>query len=59
VPYGTDAPAFAADKIPTVVFGPGDLKQAHTKDEWIAIEQLQKATEIYYEFARHFALLER
>ncbi len=55
VPYGTDAPAFAADRIPTVVFGPGDLQQAHTKDEWIAIEQLETATEIYCEFARRFA----
>ncbi len=55
VSYGTDAPAFAADGIPTVVFGPGSLAQAHTIDEWIAIEQLEKATEIYYEFARRFA----
>jgi acetylornithine deacetylase len=55
VPYGTDAPAFASERIPTVVFGPGDLQQAHTKDEWIAIDQLRTATEIYYEFACRFA----
>jgi acetylornithine deacetylase len=51
VPYGTDAPAFAAAGIPTVVFGPGAIEQAHTKDEWVAIEQLRRATEILYRFA--------
>lgn len=51
VPYGTDAPAFAGAGIPTVVFGPGAIAQAHTADEWIAIEQLHWATEILYRFA--------
>lgn len=48
VPYGTDAPAFAGAGIPTVVFGPGSIAQAHTADEWISVEQLQRATEIFY-----------
>ncbi|NLF71395.1 MAG: M20 family metallopeptidase [Candidatus Anammoximicrobium sp.] len=52
VPYGTDAPAFSSRGIPTVVFGPGSIQQAHTADEWVAIDQLQTATEILYEFAR-------
>lgn len=52
VPYGTDAPAFDQLGIPTVVFGPGSIEQAHTCDEWVAIDQLLKATEIYYEFAK-------
>ena len=50
VPFGTHASRVAAIGIPAVVFGPGDIAQAHTKDEWIAIDQLQKATEIYYRF---------
>ena len=54
VPYGTDAPAFAGDGIPTVVFGPGAIDQAHTVDEWVAIDQLHAATEVYYEFASSF-----
>jgi acetylornithine deacetylase len=54
VPYGTDAPAFSEAGIPTVVFGPGDIEQAHTTDEWIAMDQLHAATEIYYQFARTF-----
>ncbi|HUG66944.1 MAG TPA: M20 family metallopeptidase [Pirellulaceae bacterium] len=52
VPYGTDAPAFNAIQCPTIVFGPGSIEQAHTKDEWLAIEQLTKATEIYYQIGK-------
>jgi acetylornithine deacetylase len=55
VPYGTDAPAFSDLGIPTVVFGPGSIAQAHTADEWIAIEQLNAATEILYEFVRTYS----
>lgn len=50
VPYGTDAPAFDRINAPTVVFGPGSIDQAHTCDEWIAIEQLHRATEILTDF---------
>jgi acetylornithine deacetylase/succinyl-diaminopimelate desuccinylase family protein len=51
VQYGTDAPALAADGSPAVVFGPGHIEQAHTIDEWIEIEQLEKAAEAYYRLA--------
>jgi len=54
VPYGTDAAAFAAAGVPTVVFGPGCIAQAHTADEWIALEQVEKAAEIYYRFLKSF-----
>jgi len=50
VPYGTDAADFAAAGIPTVVFGPGHLAQAHTVDEWIALSQVEQAAEILYRF---------
>ena len=40
VPFGTDAAQLAADGIPSVVFGPGSIEQAHTKDEWIELKQL-------------------
>ena len=50
VPYGTHASRFARAGIPSVVFGPGDIAQAHTKDEWIDISQLDHAAEIYYRF---------
>jgi len=51
VPYGTDASTVANAGIPTVVFGPGDIAQAHTKDEWIDLAQLEPAAEILFRFA--------
>lgn len=50
VPFGTHASRTHAAGVPSVVFGPGSIAQAHTKDEFIAIDQLEKATEIYYQF---------
>ncbi len=51
VPFGTDAAAYSAAGAAAVVFGPGSIRQAHTADEWIAVDQLTKAAEILYEFA--------
>jgi acetylornithine deacetylase/succinyl-diaminopimelate desuccinylase-like protein len=34
-------------KIPTVIFGPGRIDEAHTINEYISIDQLIKATKIY------------
>ncbi|QDU27281.1 Acetylornithine deacetylase [Anatilimnocola aggregata] len=54
VPFGTDAPHYAATGSPTVVFGPGSIAQAHTKDEWIDLNQLKTASEILYDLVRHW-----
>jgi acetylornithine deacetylase/succinyl-diaminopimelate desuccinylase-like protein len=48
VRFGTDAAAIAATGVPTVVFGPGSIDQAHTADEFIAVDQLRIATEIFH-----------
>ena len=53
VPYGANAATLAASGIPSVVFGPGSIDQAHTADEWVDVEQLKQATEVY----RRLALL--
>jgi len=50
--YATDAAFLAAAGIPTVVFGPGSVEQAHTKDEWLALDQLEQAAEVFYRFGR-------
>lgn len=50
-PYGTNAPALAAVGIPTVVFGPGSIDQAHTEDEWIDENQLSQVVEILMKLA--------
>ena len=51
VPYGTDASTISGAGIPAVVFGPGDITQAHTKDEWIDLGQLDPAADILFRFA--------
>jgi len=54
VPYATDAASFAAAGVPSVVFGPGSIAQAHTRDEWLPLDQLEQAAEILYRFIRRF-----
>ncbi len=53
VSYGTDGGVFTelGDKI---VFGPGSIDQAHTINEWIALEQLSLGTEMYAKMIRHW-----
>ena len=51
VPYATDAAAISSTGVPCVVFGPGSIAQAHTADEFIEIEDLQQATEIFHQIA--------
>jgi acetylornithine deacetylase len=53
VPYGTDGTAFAVRMKNLVVLGPGDIAQAHTVDEWVEIEQLHQAVELYTRFIDH------
>ncbi len=51
VPYGTDAGPLGARGIPCVVFGPGDIAQAHTHDEWVELDQVHRAADAYYQMA--------
>jgi len=50
-PYGTDAAAIAAGGVPTVVFGPGSIDQAHTADEFIVVKELKFGAEVFYDIA--------
>jgi acetylornithine deacetylase len=53
VSYGTDGAMFTElEKL--VVLGPGDIAQAHTHDEWIALDQLERGTEIFTRLLRHW-----
>lgn len=45
--FWTEASLFAASGTPALVLGPGHIAQAHAVDEWVEIEQLQRAFEIY------------
>ncbi len=40
VSYATEAGLFQAAGVPSVVCGPGDIAQAHTADEWVAVSEL-------------------
>lgn len=53
VPYGTDASTIAEAGIPAVVFGPGDIAQAHTKDEWVELIQVEQAADILFRLATY------
>ncbi len=50
VDYFCDAAVISAGGIPSVVFGPGDIAQAHTADEWISLAQLERAKDLLVRF---------
>ena len=46
-PYGTEAALYAKHGVPSVVLGPGSLKQAHIVDEFVEIREAKRASSIY------------
>jgi acetylornithine deacetylase len=50
VNYFCDASVLAHGGIPSVVFGPGDIAQAHTADEWISLAELERGRELLVNF---------
>jgi acetylornithine deacetylase ArgE len=48
-PFGTEAPDYCRLGIPTVVLGPGSIRQAHIHDEFVTLEQLKLAETVYRE----------
>jgi acetylornithine deacetylase len=50
--YFCDAAVLASGGIPSVVFGPGDIAQAHTADEWIEISQLERGQAMLLQFLK-------
>jgi acetylornithine deacetylase/succinyl-diaminopimelate desuccinylase-like protein len=51
-PWFCDAAVFSAANIPSVAAGPGSIAQAHTEDEWIAIDDLVRGVDFYRSFLR-------
>jgi acetylornithine deacetylase len=45
--YATDASHYAAAGVPVLVLGPGDIAQAHTRDEWLGRDAFNQAVELY------------
>jgi acetylornithine deacetylase/succinyl-diaminopimelate desuccinylase family protein len=50
VHYFSDAAVFAQSGTPAVLFGPGDIAQAHTVDEWISLRSLERGTILLRKF---------
>lgn len=50
--YFCDAAVLGSSGIPSVVFGPGDIAQAHTADEWIEISQLEQGRAMLLNFLK-------
>jgi acetylornithine deacetylase len=46
VNYFADTGPFTAGGIASVIFGSGDIAQAHTADEYLELDQLYRATEV-------------
>ncbi len=45
--FATDAGVFGQVGLPGVVFGPGSIQQAHTAGEYVALDQVERATEVF------------
>lgn len=47
VDFWTEASLFSAAGMTALVYGPGDIAQAHTADEWVALKQLEEVVNTY------------
>ena len=47
VDFWTEAALFGQAGLDTLVYGSGDIAQAHTADEWVALEQLIEVSQTY------------
>jgi acetylornithine deacetylase/succinyl-diaminopimelate desuccinylase-like protein len=52
VHFFCDAAVLSAGGSPSIVFGPGDIAQAHTTDEWVALDQLERARDLLFHFLK-------
>jgi len=52
VDFFCDASVLSCGGIPAVVFGPGDIAQAHTADEWISIQSLERGKDLLVRFLK-------
>ena len=47
VDFWTEAALFSQAGLTAIVYGPGDIAQAHSADEWVALDQLNTAASTY------------
>ncbi len=51
-PWFCDAAVFSADGSPAIAMGPGSIAQAHTCDEFLSVDDLEKGAEFFLGFLR-------
>jgi acetylornithine deacetylase/succinyl-diaminopimelate desuccinylase family protein len=54
VPYGSDASKLSRHGVPSIIFGPGSIDQAHAAVEYVECRQVLQAEEFYREFLMRF-----
>jgi len=54
VPYGSDASKLARQGIPSLVYGPGSIDQAHAAVEFVDLAEVARAEEFYRNFLLRF-----
>lgn len=54
VPFGSDASKFSRLNIPTLLFGPGSIDQAHAAIEYVTCSEVEAAQAFYTNIARRF-----
>lgn len=55
VPYGSNASKLQRFKgVPSIVYGPGSIAQAHAREEWVPVREVEQAAEFYARLARTF-----
>jgi len=53
VDFWTEASLFSAAGLTAIVYGPGDIAQAHAADEWVSLDQLAAAAAAYQRLLEH------
>ena len=54
VSFWTEASLFSEAGLTALVFGPGNIAQAHTANEWVELAQLQKVEQQYIEILNQY-----
>jgi acetylornithine deacetylase len=53
VDFWTEASLFSAAGLTAIVYGPGDIAQAHAADEWVSLDHLAAAAATYQRLLEH------
>ena len=53
--FGSDASKLSAGGVPSVILGPGSIDNAHTINEFVEVDQLERCFEIYRRLMERFA----